>query len=48
MYDHPAGDEIPGVKSMGVGDNFPSRLAKDATEVRNKITGILDALSPLP
>lgn len=48
VYDHEPTDDIPGVHSVGVGDSFPSRLAKSATDVRNKLASVLDDLSPLP
>lgn len=46
VYDHEPDEDVPFLKSVGVGDSFPSRLAKDLTGAVNKVDSILDGLIP--
>lgn len=48
VYDHPADPDVPFLHSVGVGDSFPTTLARKLTSVTNDVTDFLDDLDPLP
>lgn len=48
VYDHPADPDVPGLKSVSVGDNFLSDTARKLTSGANFALDVLDKLDPLP
>ncbi len=46
VYDHEPDPDVPFLKSVDVGDNFASDLARKATSVVNDLDAALDSLIP--
>lgn len=46
MYDHEPDPDVPFLRSVGVGDSFPAKLARDATGIVNKLDQKLSDLIP--
>lgn len=46
VYDHPPDPDVPGLRSVSVGDSFPAKLANDATGLLNKLDQKLSELLP--
>lgn len=46
VYDHEPDPDVPFIRSVGVGDNFPSEVARKLTSAINKADELLDGLIP--